>query len=352
VEQEYLKANPEPEFVPPGPARRGFEYWAAYNFHTEFARSYYYRDTRRREFYRGYETDGETDLAIEFMRNQQQAGRPFFVVVSPHPPHQPWIESQAPKGYLARVRRELVRSPNVPKDGPEARGDLRYYYAMLANVDDCVGRMMRFLGTAGIEENTIVVFSSDHGEMMGSHGKWEKMAPYEEAVRVPLLMRWPGHIGPGSRADGLYTPMDHLPTLLSLAGIRAPAALDGIDLSGAVLGRGGPTHDAVLLANYSSHWDYFHTEWPWPEWRSVRTPQHSYVKWYSGREELYDNLADPYQMRDLVRESPPVLGKLRSRLRDLLQESHDGFLPGPGFAAWFDPERKIRRTGLGAVEPY
>jgi len=348
VEQEYVKRNPEPEFVAPGPARRGFEHWAAYNFHTEFRRSYYYRDTAKRLYYPEYETLGQADVAIEYMRGRKAAGQPFFAVVSPHPPHQPWIESESPAGCLERVRKELVRPPNVPPEGMKARGDLRLYYAMLASVDDSVGRMLNFLKGSGLEDNTIVVFSSDHGEMMGSHGKWEKMSPYEEAVRVPLMIRWPGKIAAGSRSEALFTPLDHLPTLLSLAGVRSPySQLDGMDLSGAVLGSGGRERDAVLMANYSSHWDYFHSEWPWPEWRAVRTRQHTYVKWYAGNEQLFDNSADPFQMRDLASTAGAVMREMQDRLKELLAEAHDDFRPGHGYAEWFDGARNIRRTGWG-----
>ncbi len=352
-EQEYVKSNPEPEFVPPGPARRGFDYWAAYNFHTEFRKAYYYRDTPKRLYYREYETVGQADLTIEYMRGRQAAKQPFFAVVSPHPPHQPWIEDASPAGYLRRVRDPLVVPPNVPTDGPKARGDLRYYYAMLASVDDAVGRILDALKQSGLEENTIVVLSSDHGEMMGAHGKWEKMSPFEEAVRVPLFLRWPGHIAAGSKSDALFTPMDLMPTLLELVGVRAPpgVALDGIDLSAAVLGKqpGGRERDAALMANYSSHWDYFHSEWPWPEWRAVRTKRHTYVKWYAGREELFDNLADPYQMKDLATSDMATIGAMRARLAELLREAHDDFRPGHGYAEWFDNERNVRRTGWGPV---
>jgi arylsulfatase A-like enzyme len=351
AEQEYVKRNPEPEFVPPGPARRGFEHWAAYNFHTDFRRSYYYRDTPKRLYYPEYETLGEADVAIEYMRGRAAAKQPFFAVVAPHPPHQPWIESASPPGALDRVRKQLVRPPNVPTDGPPARGDLRYYYAMLASVDDAVGRLLDFLRESGLDRDTIVVFSSDHGEMMGSHGKWEKMAPYEEAVRVPLLIRWPSRIAPGTRSDAIYTPMDHLPTLLSLAGVHSPySGIDGIDLSSAVLGQPGPQRDAALMMNYSAHWDYFHTEWPWPEWRAVRTKQHTYVKWYSGAEELFDNQTDPYQMRNLIKDEAPTAARLRARLTSLLAEAHDDFRPGPAYAEWFTPARTLARP-LSAPRP-
>ncbi|MGA3323010.1 MAG: sulfatase [Terriglobia bacterium] len=350
AELEYVHAHPEPEYVPPGAARRGFEYWAAYNFHAAFTHAYYYRDTSERLFMPRYETASEADMGIEFMRQSAASSQPFFLVVSMHPPHQPWSLSSLAPGSLARVRPELLRRPNVfPKDASSPHGDIRCYYAMLGSVDDAVGRLTDYLDASGLAANTLVIMTSDHGEMMGSHGKWEKMAPYEEAIRVPLIYRWPGHVGAGKRLDILFTPMDHLPTLLSLAGASAPSGTDGMDLSGALLGRPAAERDGALIANYSSHWDYFHSEWPWPEWRGVRTKQHTYVKWFSGREELFDNQADPYQMKDLAGSDLQATARLRKRLGDLLHEAHDDFLAGPAYASWYDNERNIIRTGLGAA---
>ena len=348
VEQEYVKAHPEPEYVPPGPARRGFEYWAGYNFHTAFNHAYYYRDTSERLLMPRYETASEADMGIEFMRQSAASSQPFFLVVSMHPPHQPWIPGSIAPGSMARVRQELVRRPNViPKNAPTPRGDCRCYYAMLGSVDDAVGQLMDYLDVSGLARNTLVIMTSDHGEMMGSHGKWEKMAPYEESIRIPLIFRWPGHVAAGKKLDVLFTPMDHLPTLLALAGGSAPAGIDGIDLSGVLLGHSSAERDAALIANYSSHWDYFHSEWPWPEWRGVRTKQHTYVKWYSGREELFDNEADPYQMQDRVESDHQTVARLRKRLDELLQDAHDEFMAGPAYASWYDNERNIIRTGLG-----
>jgi arylsulfatase A-like enzyme len=348
AEQEYVKAHPEPEYVPPGPARRGFEYWAAYNFHTAFTHAYYYRDTPERLFMPHYETASEADMGIEFMRQSAALSQPFFLVVSMHPPHQPWNPSSIAPGSMARVRPELVRRPNVfPRNATPPRGDVRCYYAMLGSVDDAVGLLTDYLDASGLTANTLVIMTSDHGEMMGSHGKWEKMAPYEEAIRVPLIYRWPGHVPAGKKLDVLFTPMDYLPTLLSLTGARAPSGIDGIDLSSALLEHSSAERDAALIANYSSHWDYFHSEWPWPEWRGVRTKQHTYVKWFSGREELFDNQADPYQMRNLAGSVHQTTTRLRRRLDDWLHEAHDDFLAGPAYASWYDNERNIIRTGWG-----
>jgi len=231
--------------------------------------------------------------------------------------------------------------------------DPRCYYGMISNVDDNVGRLTRFLDDSGLTENTILVFTSDHGEMLAGHGRYNKMVPYAEAVDVPLTVRWPKRIKPGSKSDALYTPMDHFPTLASLCGLAIPDIVNGIDLSAAALGRKGRERDAALMMNFVSHWDFPETMTDWPEWRAVRTRQHTYVRWLNGPEELYDNREDPYQMKNLFdgRSAPVVITSLRSRLRELLVESHDEFFPGSRFTEWFTPARDLLRNAAGPVRP-
>jgi len=210
--------DPEPEFVPPGEARAGYRHWEAHNFHSDFAHAFYYRDTPERLIMPRYETDAETDMAISFIRRHADGGPPFFLMVAPHPPHPPWRPDQTPEGALAR--------------------------------------------------DTIAVFTSDHGEMLWSHGRRNKMVFYEEAIRIPLAIRWPGVIPAGVRSDALYEPIDHMPTLLALAGLAAPATCDGLDLSPAARGDGSEDaggRSAALLAE--AHDD-------------VR-PGSSYVEWFT-----------------------------------------------------------------------
>lgn len=346
------KPGPESEFVPPGPMRMGYRYWAAYNFHANFAKPFYYRDTPQRLYMPGYETDSETDMAMEFMESCRQKKVPFLLTVAPHPPHPPWRPEQVPQGYLERVPKDLYWRPNVKRRREGRNADPRCYYAMLSNVDDNVGRLMKFLDQTGLAENTIVVFTTDHGEMFGSHGQYNKMVPYAEAVDIPLIMRWPGRTRAGSKCDALYTPMDHFPTLASLCGIEVPDIVNGMKLSEQALGRKGKERDGALMMNFVSHWDYPETNTEWPEWRGIRTKQHTYVKWLNGAEELYDNQADPYQSRNLFdgRRTPEVMSKLRSRLRELLEETRDDFSPGTAYAQWLTPDRDVIRTALGPVE--
>ena len=345
------KQMAEPEFVPPGPMRHGYQYWAAFNFHTSFAKPFYYRDTPERLTWPKYETEAETDEAIEFLGRHRDRQKPFFLMVSPHPPHPPWRPEETPPGYLDRIAKQLNWRPNHKGRTDARNNDPRCYFAMLSNVDDCVGRLMKYLDETGLADNTIVVFTSDHGEMMASQSRYNKMVPYAEAVDVPLIIRWPKHIRPASRSDVLYTPIDHFPTLATMCGLVVPPDVNGMDLSGHALNGRGREQDAVLMMNFVSHWDYPETGTLWPEWRGVRTRQHTFVRWLNGAEELYDNQSDPYQYRNLLNNGPEpaVAGRLRGRLNDLLHGAHDEFLPGNRYREWFTLDRDLVRTALGAV---
>ncbi|HSW44785.1 MAG TPA: sulfatase [Phycisphaerae bacterium] len=352
---DYQKENPETEYVPPGPARLGYEHWQAYNFHSDFHNAFYYEDTPKRLFMPTFETDAEIDMTIAFMRRQQEAGKPFFLMVAPHPPHPPFSAKDCPAGYLEKIRPDLIWSPNVPEDHQYRRDQLkpRCYFAMCKNFDDNLGRLLDFMDRSGLAKDTVLVVTSDHGEMLGSHGRINKMVPYREAVNIPCIVRWPGHIPAGRRLDVLQTPMDHFPTLCGLAGIEPPSTCDGLDLSGPLLGTKNVDRDAVLMMNYVSNWDYFDSGTTWPEWRGLRTQRYTYAKWLDGKEELYDNRDDPWQMKNLADnpDAQPVLKKLRPRLAELLAEAHDEFLPGTAYADWYDDERVLVRTALGPVEP-
>ncbi|MBI1176897.1 sulfatase-like hydrolase/transferase [bacterium] len=353
--ETYREKHPNFDFVPPGPERLGFEFWAAYNFHADFRHAQYYRDKPEKLIMDGYETDAEFNMGMEFMREHQKDHQPFFLMITPHPPHPPFQPDHCPPGYLEKIPEKLVWSPNVPKDHPRRKNPLqmRCYLAMAKNFDDNVGRLLDFLDQSQLAANTIVIVTSDHGEMHGSHGRTDKMVPYAEAVRIPMIIRWPGHIEAGRHTDTLQTPVDHFPTLCALAGITPTATTDGMDLSSEILGHGKIERDAVLMMNYSSHWDYFQTGTNWPEWRGVKTKRYTYVKWLTGKEELYDDQLDPYQMRNLVESAAhqTELDELRSRLKKMLRAADDEFLPGTSYANWFDDERNIIGTGLGPVQP-
>ena len=339
------------DFIAPGPRRLGYRHWQAYNFHYDYQDYWYYEDEPEKRYSGRYEADTQTDQAIAFMEKCRQSGQRFLLTVAPHPPHPPFAPEYAPAGYLERAPQTLWWPPNVPADNPCTDEELRCYLAMIQNADDNLGRLLDYLDSSGLTRDTIVVFTSDHGEMLGSQGRSFKMVPYAEALDVPLVMRWPRRIAPGGRVDALQTPMDHLPTLCGLAGLPIPGEVDGANLSGVVTGRESDHREGVLIGHYSSHEFCLSRGYDFPEWRGVRTKQYTYVRWLAGTEELYDNLADPYQLNNLAEggAEPEALGSLRSQLSDLLAAAHDGFLPGDGYRDWYDDCRNLVRTGLGPV---
>jgi arylsulfatase A-like enzyme len=343
--------DPEYDFVAPGPRRLGHTYWQAYNFHYNYYDYWWYEDEPEKQYSDRYEPDTQADQAITFMEKCRQSDQPFLVTVAPHPPHPPFDPSYAPEGYLDRVPQTVWWPPNVPADNPCTDEQLRCYLAMIQNADDNLGRLLDYLESSGLARDTIVVFTSDHGEMLGSQGRMQKMVPYAEAIDIPLIVRWPRGIPAGVRIDALQTPMDHFPTLCGLAGLPIPSEVDGADLSMIVTGEGSDGREEVLIGQYSSGELWFETGTTWPEWRGVRTKQYTYVRWLTGAEELYDNVADPYQMANLAEDGaePEALLRLRARLPDLLAAAHDDFRPGTDYSDWYDDCRDLVRTALGPV---
>ena len=349
---EYTKGHPHFEFTPPGPNRLGFRHWEAYNYHVDFRNYWFYRDEPKKIFTGEYETDVLVDQAVAFMNGHRSGERPFLLLVAPHPPHPPFTPQACPQGYLEQVPQQLSWNANVPAESAAALGlQVRCYHAMIRHLDDCVGRLVRYLDESGLSETTLLVVTSDHGEMHGSRGLTGKSYPFAESVNIPLLMRWPGMIPAGVRSSALVTPLDHLPTFCSLAGIPVPTTADGVDFGDALLGGAGPRRDEVLLMNYVASYANFKSGGRRPEWRAVRTRRHTYVKWLTGEESLFDNAEDPFQLRDLVGDvaARPVLDHLRARLTELLAAAHDEFLPGTAYAEWYETGRTLVRTALGPV---
>ena len=353
----------EPEYVPPGRGRLGFDEWAAFNFHMDFKQGFYYRDHPKKEYYPDYEADWIVDESIRFLKKHKDSDNPFFLMVAPHYPHPAWRgERDVSKRSLQQISEQIQLPPNCRQSFPmkldspggtlELKLDqVRTYYAMCQNIDENLGRLLDYLDQAGLSENTLLVFTSDHGEQLGSHGRKSKMVPFEDSINVPLILRWPNRIQASMVSDALYTPMDHLPTLCSLAGVDVPTEIDGIDLSPEILKQGKVQRDAVLIAHYVSAANYCRSHQDAMQWRGCRTKQYTYVKYISGRELLFDNHADPYQMTNLINGSVPkqLLKTMRDHLKKLLIESHDNMHPGTYYADWYDETRTVIRTGKGQL---
>ena len=354
-------------FVPPGPYRLGFDgLWAAYNFHHVYHDSFYYRDEPRKIHYgkEVYEPDAQTDMAIDFVKGAAGRPQPFSLFLSWGTPHDPWGWDNVPKRFADRFRDvAFPKPPNYkPRNDPHADGWARFrpreraqlerwqrvYYAMTANLDWNLGRLLGALDDAGVADDTLVVFTSDHGEMFGAQGRRAKNIFYEEAVRVPFLVRWPGHTPAGAKADACLGTPDILPTLLSLMGLPVPKAAEGMDLAHCALGKQGPEPEAALLqgTGTTAAWADGH------EWRALRDKRFTYAVYRRDRAELlFDNQADPYQKTHLAPDPAhaDTLARFRTMLEARLAAIGDSFETCTWYRDHWTRDRNILRAARGGT---
>ncbi len=273
----------------------------------------------------------EADLAIEYLRNadgkHRDPDKPFALFVAHHPPHNPFnaVPDKYLDGYRDKPLEELLDRGNVDlslDDGPTAHAKraVRGYFAMVTGVDEQLGRMLACLREEGLENDTIVVFTSDHGEMMGSHNRMAKSVWYEESVGIPFIIRWPGRIEPG-RDDLLLSVPDYMPTLLGLMGLpdAAPGAVEGMDCSAALLGRRVARPTAAPYLSMRHDGDEYGA-------RGLRTHRHIFVvrRTKQGEETiLYDNEKDPYQLENIADRNAALVSRLREELGGWLKRAGD-----------------------------
>ena len=336
------------DFVPEGRDRLGFAYWRGYNFHTEYFDGHVNLDDWRVERWEGYETEALCRYAVEFM---DDASEPFCLFVSPHQPHFTPFEF-APEQYYERLPERLDLPENVPASSrKESVAMYRHYLAMTLAVDDVVGDLLAYLDRSGKAANTLVIFTSDHGTQVGAHGirPWAKKMPYEESLRVPWVMRWPGVFDGGLTRDTLTAPVDIFPSLCGLCGIPVPRTVEGYDLSDAWRGMPGAfEQDAILTMNFGATYDYLVNG---QEWRGVRTKRNAYSRWLDGRVELFDLEADPLEMRNLAAapEAQPMRAEMEQTLGALMARRRDELGPCTGYRDWFDHYRRVVRNAYGPL---
>jgi len=352
--------DPRNAFVPPGPHRLGFDgYWAAYNFHHRYVDAYYYRDTPEKVVMPGYEPDGQTDLAIECLARAAHADRPLALVLSYGTPHDPWTPDNVPDTYLDLYRDvPFPYPPNYRAEDDVLYADgwarfeegereqladwIRVYYAMAANLDWNVGRLLQAIDELGLREDVLLIFTSDHGELFGAHGRRAKNIFYEEAVHIPFLLRWLGHVPAGQVSDACLNTPDIMPTLLGLLGLPIPAEVEGMDLSHCALGQEGPEPDAALMQGTGATAIFQDGH----EWRALRDKRYTYAVYrVDGSELLFDHRSDPYQVRNLVSDPAhaETLHRYRKTLRARMAALNDTFAPCTWYRDHWIEDRVIVR---------
>lgn len=355
----HLNGPDRKSWIPPGPPRQGFDFWAAANFDHNYDHSvYFFGDSPEPRVWPGYDAESQTTMAIEYMAGRSPE-KPFCMVLSWGPPHHPY-RTVAQK-YLDLYRPEAIPArPNCPTP---PREDLWGYYAQITFLDDQVARLVEALEALGIADDTILVFSSDHGDMHGSHGVYKKQWPWDESIKVPLIVRYPRRIRAGSSFDMPFSVIDVMPTLLGLAGVPIPDRVEGVSLAPFISGERNDPPGAVLLMNPCPFSigdprgsdqvpDYLGMRM---EYRGVRTSRYTYARTIDRPWLLFDNIDDPYQLRNLVGD-PARKGlaqEMEGEMQALMSRIGDQFLPKQDYYERFGIELDHRGKVKGIIEnPY
>ncbi|MEM7533961.1 MAG: sulfatase [Chloroflexota bacterium] len=314
----------------PRKRRLGFDFWMALECTHNYNDSRYYAgDDDTQLVWNGYDAECQTRVVQQYIREHSQ-GNPYLMLLSWGPPHAPY--DTAPERYQAMFNPdELTLHPNVPPEAEEkARRDLAGYYAHIVALDDLLGELLQTIEESGQADNTLFVFWSDHGDMLGSHGNIKKQQPWEESLHVPLLMRCPALFGEeGQTVDGIINTPDLMPTLLGLCDIDVPASVQGIDYAPYLQGSTTAPADAVLISCFQPFGQWSRAVGG-REYRGVRTERYTYARGLDGPWLLYDNQTDPYQLENRINE--PAMGDVQAmldtKLNELLATYDDELLPG------------------------
>ena len=237
------------------------------------------------------------EQTIEFMRQQARTGQPFLCIAGIYSPHSPWV---APQRFFDTYNPATLPLPTFPPEVDEQRNaqdfsdeELRLarqgYFGQVSEVDHHVGQLLAALDQLGMADETVVVFTSDHGDWLGEHLRYGKGYPaHDQCSRVPLLMRLPRHAARARTDSGLTESLDVLPTILELAAIQIPPHLQGCSLLPRLYGD-APGANAALTE---------HTGW-----KSLRTERFRYLLHADGAEHLYDLSAEWGDYRNVAAES-------------------------------------------------
>jgi arylsulfatase A-like enzyme len=234
---------------------------------------------------------------MDFIRESR--AQPWLCIAGFYSPHSPWV---APQEFIDPYDPSTFRLPSFPPDVDARRPGTDYsdeglrearrgYYAQVSEVDHHCGRILALLDELDQTENTIVIFTADHGDWLGEHLKHGKGYPGSDpASRVPLLVRYPAALAQAGRAvDGITEALDVLPTLLEYAGVPVPPSVQGRSLLPVLTGATTEVRDSAITEARG--------------WKALRTARYRYVCESSGAEHLWDLEADPGEYCDVAADS-------------------------------------------------
>jgi arylsulfatase A-like enzyme len=356
-------------------APTGFDYWEVLPGQGDYYNPRFrtHGDTVR---YTGYVTDIITDRALDWLQNARDSDKPFMLMYQHKAPHRRWqpgpehltlyddatipepptlFDDYEGRTSAAKTQEMTIAQHMYDEDlklvapaqlneeqlerwnaayGPKNEafenaglsGDdlvrwkyqryIKDYLRTIASVDDNLGRVLDYLDEAGLAENTVVIYSSDQGFYLGDHGWYDKRWMYEESLRMPFIVRWPGVVQPGSENSDLVQNLDFAETFLEMAGVDVPADMQGTSLVPLLQGRTpADWRDAI----YYHYWEY-------PAWHmvrrhyGVRTQRYKLIYYYEIDEwELFDLENDPDELSSVYADSEyaEIVADLKARLAQM-----------------------------------
>jgi arylsulfatase A-like enzyme len=305
----------------------------------------------------GYVTDIITDLSIEFLRDRPK-DKPFFLMCHHKAPHRNWQPDEKHKAQFAgrkipepatlfddyqgradairesrqKVLEDLGRS-DVKEPPPEGlAGDelkrwkyqryMQDYLACVQSLDDNIGRLLEHLEASGLAGSTVVIYTSDQGFFLGDHGLYDKRFMYEESIRMPFLVRWPGVAPAGSVQAAMGINVDFAPTFMDIAGLPVPSDMQGRSLVPLIKGE--------RPADWRTSWYYRYYHDPGHHntraHYGVRTETHKLIYyWKKDQWEMYDLVKDPEEVRNVYSDpaQADVVAKLKAEIHRLKKDLRD-----------------------------
>ncbi|WP_181898457.1 sulfatase family protein [Alteromonas aestuariivivens] len=307
----YINGTRYDTYIPPGPHRNGIEYWYQALGHNHKSPMVYTSDVElsgvpegQPYFPRVYSAVDQANVLIDYLENnrsQREADKPFGVLWAMDPPHTPYqsmddTDEALFNAYYKDVALEaLLNRDNA--DLEKGKDVARYYFSMVTLIDREIGRVRAALEQQGLADNTLIVFTSDHGEMMASHSMMTKNVVYEESLGIPLIFHYPQSIA-HRVSDLLIGVPDFMPTILGVLGLEhyIPEGLDGKNYAGYLFGGSSNTDELPLSSFYYGKSGEV----------GVRTHTYTYAIDANGDIiALFNNKTDPYQMNLLQPQQLP-----------------------------------------------
>ena len=314
--------------IPKGEMRYGFdELFLSNNCKTDYRPNYcyYWNEKAEKVFFDKWELDGQTDQALDYLDTRKEKKQPFALFISWHAPHNN-SEKIMPNGdkhftynhvsdeYLSQYNIDSIHVRPGTKNSPEIREMYRDHYANITAVDKAFGRLMSKLNELGLDSNTLVVFTSDHGDMLEFKNYYSsKSVAYDYSDHTPLIMRWPGKLEAKSTTKLLFGSLDFMPTILGLLKLNVPKEVQGKNLSKAILTKNENAVDFIPIWMIQGI-----------GYRGVITHDYVYCRQKKDSLATFQNIlinrnADPYQLNNEF--DNPKMTDVKAKLWKLTQTS-------------------------------